>query len=172
MEHHSNPVEAFQSACACGANGDDVLPDLADEPFDQRFADDDGLGVHGVFANGFGGHGAEGAGTNVKCHFVELQSAYDVDVENPVAQYNYKPQGLLKKFEYYVLEFSKKSYIKRVIGIAGDHVKIENGKVYLNGEELDEPYLKEGAKTEGGNYLDIIVPEGYVFAMGDNREHS
>ena len=101
-----------------------------------------------------------------------ILSPYDVNVENPVAQYNYKPQGLLKKFGYYVLEFSKKSYIKRVIGIAGDHVKIENGKVYLNSEELDEPYLKEGIKTEGGNYLDIIVPEGYVFAMGDNREHS
>ena len=39
-------------------------------------------------------------------------------------------------------------------------------------EELNEPYLREGIITEGGNYADIIVPQGYVFVMGDNRPHS
>ena len=76
------------------------------------------------------------------------------------------------KFSYNVLEFGKVSYIKRVIGIEGDHIKIENGKVYLNGEELDEPYLREGIKTESRTLADFTVPEGYIFAMGDNREHS
>ena len=101
-----------------------------------------------------------------------LPSLYDVDMNNPVAIYNYEPQGLLSKFSYYVLEFTKTSYIKRVIGIEGDHIKIEDGKVYLNGQELDEPYLDEGITTDGGTFNDIIVPEGYVFVMGDNRPHS
>lgn len=99
-------------------------------------------------------------------------SAYNVDNENPVAEYNYEPQGWWQKFTYRVLELSKVSYIKRVIGVAGDHVLIQNGKIILNGEELNEPYLAEGVKTENKVYSDIIVPEGYVFVMGDNREHS
>ena len=68
-------------------------------------------------------------------------STFDVDMNNPVAIYDYKPKGIFAKFSYYVLEFNKTSYIKRVIGVAGDHIKIESGKVYLNGQELNEPYL-------------------------------
>ena len=54
----------------------------------------------------------------------------------------------------------------------GDHILIQDGKVFLNGEELEEPYLAEGVKTYSNDYTDITVPEGYVFAMGDNREYS
>lgn len=96
----------------------------------------------------------------------------DVDINNPVAKYNNSPKGIFGKFVYYVLELNKMSYIKRVIGVAGDHIKIEDGKVYLNGEELQEDYLNENIETKGGNYLDIVVPEGYVYVLGDNREHS
>lgn len=99
-------------------------------------------------------------------------SAYNIDEKNPVAIYNYEPKGFLSKFVYNVLELNKISYIKRVIAVAGDHIVIQDGKVYLNGEELEEPYVKKGAKTNSTVYSDIIVPEGYVFAMGDNREHS
>lgn len=101
-----------------------------------------------------------------------ILSSFEIDVNNPVAIYDNEPTNLFGKFYYYVLEFNKTSYIKRVIGIAGDHIKIENNKVYLNGEQLNEPYLKEGVKTEGGAFTDIIVPEGYVFVMGDNRTQS
>ena len=73
---------------------------------------------------------------------------------------------------YYVLETSKTSYIKRVIGVAGDHIKIEDGKVYRNGEELHEDYLAEGTVTKSKTYSDITVPDDCVFVMGDNREHS
>ena len=53
-------------------------------------------------------------------------------------------------------------------------VKIENGKVYINGEELDEPYLQDGVTTNMGNYAfsDLVVPENCVFALGDNRDFS
>ena len=101
-----------------------------------------------------------------------ILSLFEVDFDNPVAAYDYEPEGILAKFNYYVLEFSKISYIKRVIGIAGDHIKIEDGKVYLNGEELDEPYLRDGIETESDLFTDITVPEGYIFVMGDNRSHS
>ena len=97
---------------------------------------------------------------------------FQVDLENPVAIYDYEPKGIFAKFSYYVLEFSKTSYIKRVIGVEGDHIKIEDGKVYLNGEELDETYLAEGVTTTGGIFTDVVVPEGYIFVMGDNRSHS
>lgn len=99
-------------------------------------------------------------------------SLMEIDFNNPVAKYYKEPEGVINKFVYYVLETTKTSYIKRVIGVAGDYIKIENGKVYRNGEELDEPYLKEGMVTDGKTYSDIIVPEGYVFAMGDNRTQS
>mgnify|MGYP002312397816 FL=1 len=99
-------------------------------------------------------------------------STFDVDMNNPVAIYDYEPKGILGKFSYYVLEFNKTSYIKRVIGVAGDHIKIESGKVYLNGQELNEPYLRDGIKTEQKVFTDIIVPENCVFVMGDNRPQS
>ena len=93
--------------------------------------------------------------------------------ENPVAIYDNEPTNIFSKFTYYVLEIGKESYIKRVIGVAGDHVLIENGKVYINGEELEEEYLQDDVVTERtGLFYDITVPEGYIFAMGDNRRES
>ena len=97
----------------------------------------------------------------------------EADFENPVAVYN-SPEGGFDGFVYNVLEIGKVSFIKRVIGLPGDHIEIKDGKVYINGEELDEPYLQEGVKTEAmqGAFTDIIVPEGTVFVMGDNRSNS
>ena len=92
---------------------------------------------------------------------------------NPVAIYD-NIEGNFKKFMYYVVEFDKISYIKRVIGLPGEHVQIKDGKVYINGEELEEEYLSDEVVTEaeGGQFIDIIVPENTVFTMGDNRSHS
>lgn len=98
----------------------------------------------------------------------------EIDEANPIAKYEDEPTSILGKFTYYVLEIGKDSYIKRVIALPGEHVKIENGKVYINGEELQEDYLQEGIVTDvtGAGFDDFIVPENCVFAMGDNRNHS
>lgn len=100
-------------------------------------------------------------------------SVADFDSNNPVAIYSNEPTNIFSRFMYYVLEFYKTSYIKRVIGVAGDHILIEDGNVYLNGEKLEEEYLADDVYTERtGVFYDITVPEGYVFAMGDNRTQS
>lgn len=101
-------------------------------------------------------------------------SAAEADLENPVAEYNRNINNIFSKFRYYVLEIGKDSYIKRVIGLPGEHVKIENGKVYINGEELQEDYLQPNVVTDdlNGPYTDITVPENCIFVMGDNRSQS
>lgn len=92
--------------------------------------------------------------------------------ETQIAKYD-TIRGLKNKFVYYVLELTKTSYIKRVIGLPGEHVYIANGEVYINGEKLDEPYLTEGLETpRRGVFYDVEVPEGCIFVMGDNRTGS
>ena len=96
----------------------------------------------------------------------------DVDQTNPVAVYHREEMNLFEKFLFYSLEITKTSYIKRVIGIPGDHIKIENNTVYVNGVAQDETYLADDVVTSSNVFNDFIVPEGYVFVMGDNRNHS
>lgn len=63
--------------------------------------------------------------------------------------------------------------IKRIIGMPGDVIDIdEEGQVYRNGTRLDEPYIKDGVTPTMGASLPFTVPEGYLFAMGDNRIES
>ena len=97
---------------------------------------------------------------------------HEVDQTNPIAIYNDEPQGFVSKFVYYCLEITKRSFIKRVIALEGDHVKIEDNKVYVNGELLNETYLSSDVITKSDKFNDFIVPEGYIFAMGDNRTKS
>ena len=99
----------------------------------------------------------------------------DVNKLNAIAKYENEPNNLIGKFLYHFLGIGKESFIKRVIALPGEHVQIKNGKVYINGEELQEQYLQEGVETEirnGIGFDDFIVPENSVFAMGDNRVDS
>jgi signal peptidase I len=68
------------------------------------------------------------------------------------------------------------NYIKRIIGLPGDSLRIENGSVYVNGELTAENYLPAGTKTVLNRSPDtpyeIIIPAREFFVMGDNRSHS
>ena len=100
---------------------------------------------------------------------------YNYDENNVIARYDNEPTNWFSKFVYHFLEIGKESYIKRVIALPGEHLEIKDGKVYINGEELHEPYLQEGVTTQVGSdqpYYDLIVPENCVFVMGDNRNAS
>ncbi len=94
--------------------------------------------------------------------------------KSQVARYENGPTDFWGKLSFYVLENGKMSYIKRVIGLPGDHVVIKDGKVYVNNKEFDELYLQPGVITDNGRGIctDIVVPEKSVFVMGDNRSQS
>jgi signal peptidase I len=64
-----------------------------------------------------------------------------------------------------------KSYIKRVIGVAGDKIKVLNGKLYLNGKKMLEPYVPDQF-TDQRSYPEFTVPAGEYFVMGDHRSLS
>lgn len=68
------------------------------------------------------------------------------------------------------------NYIKRIIGLPGDNIRIEDGLVFINGQVLDEPYLADNVKTliQGSleNAFEINVPSGHYLMLGDNRNQS
>ena len=64
-----------------------------------------------------------------------------------------------------------KSYIKRVIGVPGDTVRIEGGAVYVNGQELNEPYVPEEFRDRV-SYEEHRVPADQYFVLGDHRNSS
>lgn len=91
--------------------------------------------------------------------------------DNNIAKYN--QYNGFDSFIYNYMGIGKRSYIKRIIGLPGDHILIaEDGNVYRNNEKLEEPYLKDGWTNKLGEYFDLVVPDGTVFAMGDNRLES
>lgn len=63
-----------------------------------------------------------------------------------------------------------KTLVKRVVAMEGEELEIKDGKVYVNGQALEEEYL-HGDYTAGENpaYTKLTIPEGHVYVLGDNR---
>src|ERR1700722_5772417 len=66
---------------------------------------------------------------------------------------------------------TSKSYIKRVIGVAGDRVRIVNGQVYVNGDALDEDYVPSDY-ADARSWEEKVVPRNSFFVLGDHRTMS
>ena len=100
---------------------------------------------------------------------------FDADVPaNIIYPLGRPTYGQVVVFEY--PNDPSKDYIKRVIGLPGDTILIRDGLVFVNGQQLDEPYLL-GAPTychQGDDCASgtVEVPAGMLFVMGDNRENS
>ncbi|MCA9379382.1 signal peptidase I [Candidatus Dojkabacteria bacterium] len=69
-----------------------------------------------------------------------------------------------------------KPLVKRIVGLPHEKVSIKGGRVYIDGQALDEPYLPSGRTTTGGSYLaegeEITLADDSYFVMGDNRSKS
>ncbi|MGH9509798.1 MAG: signal peptidase I [Terriglobales bacterium] len=61
-----------------------------------------------------------------------------------------------------------KSYIKRVVGVPGDRIRVAAGRVYLNGQMLREDYVS-GEGSDLRSYPEVVVPAGSYYVMGDHR---
>lgn len=72
---------------------------------------------------------------------------------------------------------AEKDYIKRVIGLPNDKIILSNGKVFINGKQLDESsYLPQNINTNGESFLkdnqEVTIPNNSYFVLGDNRTWS
>lgn len=67
-------------------------------------------------------------------------------------------------------------FIKRILAVPGDNIKIENNSVFINGQLLNEPYLPAGTLTRAGAFLtegiQVLAGPNQYFVLGDNRSHS
>ncbi|HEY2476144.1 MAG TPA: signal peptidase I [Candidatus Cybelea sp.] len=60
-------------------------------------------------------------------------------------------------------------FIKRVVGLPGDTIRVDRGRVYVNGTKLDEPYVRD---SDDRSFAQVVVPQNAVYVLGDNRSNS
>lgn len=102
----------------------------------------------------------------LKSHDVEKGDIVSFESNIEFTDYELSKLNFIEKFKV----GKYKNLIKRVIAVEGDELIIKEGKVIVNGKELEEDYIKEYGTT--GNIKIDKIPEGKIFVMGDNRNHS
>lgn len=95
-----------------------------------------------------------------------LQSGELVVVNKLAYKWNEPETGDIVVFQY--PRDPEQEYIKRVIGTAGDTVRIEDGQVYVNDTPIFEPYISTPTSYEN----EWIIPQDSIFVLGDNRNNS
>ena len=78
-----------------------------------------------------------------------------------------------QRFDIVVLKLPEQGddlLIKRVVGLPGETLDFHDGRVYVDGQVLDEPFI--GVDTGPGRTESLIVPPLHIFVLGDNRSHS
>ncbi|MCM3586092.1 signal peptidase I [Mesobacillus maritimus] len=90
----------------------------------------------------------------------------------------------LQRFDVIVFHANEQEdYVKRIIGLPGDTINYRDDQLYINGEQIDEPFLEKyrsklfGGVLTGDFTLEevtgkVTIPEGYIFVLGDNRRGS
>jgi signal peptidase I len=111
--------------------------------------------------------------------------AYRIPTESMVPTLEVGDRILANKFIYHFTDPKKgdiivfdsvdegddQTLVKRVVGVAGDEIQVEDGVLFVNGEAQNEPYLNQELPFRG-SYGPTEVPEGHIFVMGDNRGNS
>lgn len=111
-----------------------------------------------------------------------LVSKFYYGIKVPFTGKTIIPWNLPKHGDVIVFKYPKDrsiDYIKRVIGVPGDTVKIKNKKILINNKPIEDPHahftsktIYSGSVSPRDNFGPITVPEGKIFAMGDNRDNS
>ena len=76
------------------------------------------------------------------------------------------------RFEIVVFDHAKQMLIKRVIGLPGETIEVKAGKLYINGEEMDDPLAEITYDFKLSDLGYTTIPEDTYFVMGDNRNNS
>ena len=86
--------------------------------------------------------------------------------------YNFDPIERGDIVVFWFPDDPSKSFIKRVIGLPGERVRVERGQVFINGIQIDEPYLAPERNRSARTYGETEVRNHYYYVMGDNRDAS
>ncbi|MFQ5451422.1 MAG: signal peptidase I [Nitrospinaceae bacterium] len=121
-------------------------------------------------------------------HILVSKFAYGIHIPNEIPIINVKlfPDIILfsknpKRGDIVVFKFPKdetRDFIKRVIGLPGDLLQVRSQRVYINNKLYEDPHAFHRVAARADPFVPrddfgpVVVPEGYLFVMGDNRENS
>lgn len=116
-----------------------------------------------VLTNRLSGHPSVG-------DIVVFHPPHGADFDNPVCGAENQGNGHTQACDTPTPQESSQTFIKRVVGVPGDTIKIINGHVYRNGVREKDSYIEQCGSDSSCNFpTQIRIPSGYYFMMGDNR---